>query len=118
MSDDEELKVQDAIVNGLIEHYKAVINQYKTEIEQLKSILSVKPQSCEDIISRQAVLDMLEDINTETDGIDFDYEYYIDYIKNLPPVTQDCDTCEVGNPCLYCKHEFEEKPTDLEEREE
>lgn len=20
-----------------------------------------------------------------------------------------CDTCEVGNPCLYCKHEFEER---------
>ena len=26
----------------------------------------------------------------------------------LPSVKpQDCDTCEVGNPCLYCKHEFE-----------
>lgn len=20
-----------------------------------------------------------------------------------------CDKCEVGNPCLYCKHEFENK---------
>ena len=20
-----------------------------------------------------------------------------------------CDKCEVGNPCLYCKHEFEER---------
>lgn len=25
---------------------------------------------------------------------------------------QDCDTCEVGNPCLYCKHEFEEQESE------
>lgn len=34
--------------------------------------------------------------------------------KELPPVNpQNCDTCEVGNPCLYCKHEFE--PQEREE---
>jgi hypothetical protein len=21
----------------------------------------------------------------------------------------DCEKCEVGNPCLYCKHDFKEK---------
>lgn len=26
-----------------------------------------------------------------------------------------CDKCEVGNPCLYCKHEFE--PQESEESE-
>lgn len=26
-----------------------------------------------------------------------------------------CDKCEVGNPCLYCKHEFE--PQESEDRE-
>ena len=28
---------------------------------------------------------------------------------DLPSVTpqEPCDKCEVGNPCLYCKHEFE-----------
>ena len=25
-----------------------------------------------------------------------------------------CDKCEVGNPCLYCKHEFE--PRESEDR--
>ena len=33
----------------------------------------------------------------------------------LPSVTpqEPCDKCEVGNPCLYCKHEFE--PQESEE---
>ena len=35
---DEELKVQDAIVNGLIDHYKAVIEQYKAENSEDKII--------------------------------------------------------------------------------
>lgn len=26
-----------------------------------------------------------------------------------------CDKCEVGNPCLYCKHEFE--PRESEDKE-
>ena len=26
-----------------------------------------------------------------------------------------CDKCEVGNPCLYCKHEFE--PQESEDKE-
>ena len=39
------------------------------------------------LISRQTVLDMLEDINAETDGVGFYYEHYVEYIKNLPSVT-------------------------------
>lgn len=35
---DEELKVQDAIVNSLIKHYKAVIEQYKVENSEDKII--------------------------------------------------------------------------------
>ena len=26
-----------------------------------------------------------------------------------------CDTCEAGNPCLYCKHEFEPQERSGEE---
>lgn len=26
-----------------------------------------------------------------------------------------CDKCEVGNPCLYCKHEFEPRESEVEE---
>jgi hypothetical protein len=43
--------------------------------------------SCEDCISRQEVLDMLEDINVETEGVGFYYKHYIEYIKQLPSVT-------------------------------
>lgn len=39
-----------------------------------------------DAISREAVLDMLEDINAETEGVGFYYEHYVDYIKALPSV--------------------------------
>lgn len=35
---DEELKVQDAIVNGLIEHYQTVIERYKAENSENKII--------------------------------------------------------------------------------
>ena len=41
----------------------------------------------DDLISKQVVLDMLEDINAETEGVGFYYEHYVDYIKALPPVT-------------------------------
>ena len=40
----------------------------------------------DDLINRQAVLDMLEDINAETEGVGFYYEHYVDYIKSLPSV--------------------------------
>ena len=28
---------------------------------------------------------------------------------------QNCDRCEVGNPCIYCKHEFEPQERSGEE---
>lgn len=28
---------------------------------------------------------------------------------------ESCDKCEVGNPCLYCKHEFEPQETEDED---
>ena len=27
---------------------------------------------------------------------------------------ESCDKCEVGNPCLYCKHEFEPQESEVE----
>lgn len=35
-------------------------------------------------------------------------------IVNGTPLEEHCDGCEVGNPCLYCKHGFEEKVSDSE----
>ena len=46
-------------------------------------------------ISRQAVLDMLEDINAETEGVGFYYKHYVEYIKNLPPVTPQYTDAEI-----------------------
>ena len=28
------------------------------------------------------------------------------------PKGQPCDNCEVGNPCLYCKYDFETKESE------
>ena len=67
-----------------------------------------------DCISRQAVIDGIKEY--------FHDEYYQrtsiqdcrdcfieDVLNHLPSVTpqEPCNKCEVGNPCLYCKHEFE-----------
>ena len=63
------------------------------------AIKALEQEPCEDAISRQAVLDLLEDTNNG---------WIINEVSQLPSVKpQDCDTCEVCNPCLYCKHEFE-----------
>ena len=51
------------------------------------AIEALEQEPCDDAISRQAVLDMLEDINAETEGVGFYYKHYVEYIKALPPVT-------------------------------
>ena len=54
-----------------------------------------------DLISRRAVLELVADYDLSMGQV-------VRGIHALPSVnSQDCDTCEVGNPCLYCKHEFE-----------
>lgn len=39
------------------------------------------------------------------------YEKYkiFEAIKNSTPLEEHCNNCEIGNPCLYCKHSFEER---------
>ena len=66
----------------------------KYVIDILKALPSVKLQPCEDAISKKVVLDMLEDINAETEGVGFYYEHYVDYIKALPPVKPQ-ESCDV-----------------------
>lgn len=163
-------KAVDTLVDELaraISDERCCISRGRSIATIMQDILELPPvtpqrELCEDAISRRTVLDMLEDINAETEGVGFYYEHYVDYIKSLPPVKpqpcedaisrkalishienqsrewgedydaqqilgdiedmqpvnpQDCDTCEVGNPCLYCKHEFEEKPTGSESEE-
>lgn len=60
---------------------------FKEEIIDSACNRVLEQERCEDAISRQAVLDMLEDINGETEGVGFYYEHYVEYIKNLPSVT-------------------------------
>ena len=57
----------------------------------------------DDLISRQTVINMLNDINAEVnDGCGYMYEHWMDYIKQLPSVTPEylsvCDMCMYGNP--------------------
>ena len=76
------------------------------------AIQALKQEPCEDAISREAVLEKAD--YTETEEGWSGYTVEVDYIKSLPPVKpQDCGTCEVGNPCIYCKHDFE--PQESEE---
>ena len=58
------------------------------------AINALEQEPYEDAISRQVVLDMLENINAETEGVGFYYEHYVEYIKNLQSVTpQPCGDC-------------------------
>lgn len=61
-------------------------NKYLTLWRFVENMPSVKLQPCEDAISKKVVLDMLEDINAETEGVGFYYEHYVDYIKSLPSI--------------------------------
>lgn len=81
----------------------------------------LEQELCENTVSVQTVLDMLEDINAETDGVGFYYEHYVEYVKNLPSVQPKrghwiptygnikCSVCgsvkdsrEVGKATHYC----------------
>jgi hypothetical protein len=75
--------------------------------KRIQDIPPVNPQQpCGDAISRTEVIksiDEREDVNGKVDA-----ESVRTDIVLIPPVnTQNCDACEVGNPCLYCRHEFE-----------
>lgn len=73
----------------------------------LYDLPSVNQQEpCEDAISREDIEEFKE-LMTDING-DVIYAVRMSDIRQLPSVKpQDCDKCEVGNPCLYCKHEFE-----------
>ena len=73
-----------------------------------------------DLIERDMALEKMADYVASgyADSVE-DFEEYSRIICQLPPVTQKsgfyCDSCEIGNPCLYCKHEFE--PQESEDKE-
>ena len=70
--------------------------EFNDYIQTLNKIMDwLQQEPCTDAISRQAVLDMLEDINAETEGVGFYYEHYVEYIKKLPPVTPQYTDTEI-----------------------
>lgn len=84
----------------------------KNHFDIERTIICGAQQLCEDAISRKALISHIENQSREW-GEDYDAQQILGDIEDMQPVNpQDCDTCEVGNPCLYCKHEFEPKVPD------
>ena len=90
------------------------IDSYDTERQAVrawnKRVAIPSAEPCEDAISRQAAIKSIEERAKKIKNGDTlnGLAGAVGILFELPPVKpQDCDTCEVGNPCLYCKHEFE-----------
>lgn len=97
-------EARDQIVIFMCDEQKVINDRDKQALDM--AIQALKQEPCEDAISREAVLEKAD--YTETEEGWSGYTVEVDYIKSLPPVKpQDCGTCEVGNPCIYCKHDFE-----------
>lgn len=96
-----------------IEFFKKVAEK---EVDGAKySKLAIKALEQEPVLDKiRAEIERMEYLNIE-DGSD-GYDHYVDKYDVLQIIDkykaesenqEPCDKCEVGNPCLYCKHEFE-----------
>ena len=71
-----------------------------------------------DLIKREDAKEIIAK-NDETDGTVpiFTGKMVQQMLDSLPSVEQDrpidCEKCEVGNPCLYCKYDFKEKTNEI-----
>lgn len=63
---------------------KSRVDELDTAIATIINLPSVSVS--ENAIDKQIVLDMLEDINKETDGCGFEYKHWREYIDSLPTV--------------------------------
>ena len=73
---------------------------------------------CGDAISRQAAIEAFQMFREYySNRSNKEWVNRIEVVLNqLPPVNpQNCDNCEVGNPCIYCKHDFEPQESECEE---
>lgn len=88
------------------------IGDCRTRREAVKTVKELlNREECEDAISRTEVIksiDEREDVNGKVDA----ESVRTDIVLMQPVNPQNCDACEVGNPCLYCKHEFEERSSE------
>ena len=86
-----------------------------------KNVVTIVP--CGDAISRQAVLDIIRfedkwllDAKNHNADTEIAFSGMKSKVSDLPSVNpQNCDKCEVGNPCIYCKHEFESQESEDEQ---
>lgn len=102
----------------LEENYIALDMAIKALEHPEKNVVSIVP--CGNAISRYDAIHLADELKQDlpddehlTDMVMAHNEGISEYqtqLSLLPPVNpQNCDTCEVGNPCLYCKHEFEQR---------
>jgi len=78
--------------------------------EVLEHLEEIEQEPCEDAISRQAAIEAFQMFREYySNRSNKEWVNRIEVVLNqLPPVNpQNCDNCEVGNPCIYCKHEFD-----------
>lgn len=96
------------------EAVKTVKELLNRAVEPSYNSIKTELKPCDDAISRTEVIksiDEREDVNGKVDA-----ESVRTDIVLIPPVNpQNCDACEVGNPCLYCRHEFEPQEKESEE---
>lgn len=86
--------------------------EINTILNELPSVTSQEPREVEDYENEIA------DLHNRLDIAEYDKERLREEVTNLEAKIkaqeqEPCDKCEVGNPCLYCKHEFE--PQESEE---
>lgn len=121
LTDDIQFGDGTVVTQAKLAVYREVL-EHLEEIEQEPSYNSIKTElkPCTDAISRQSAIFLSSDLKQDlpdderiADMVMAHNEGVSEYqtqLSLLPPVNpQNCDTCEVGNPCLYCKHEFEER---------
>lgn len=98
------------------EYLETILTEYGVAFtDSLADRLLKEFEPCEDAISRVETVKFLANHSNEFEDKKIRMAFQsasslVNNPHNLPPVNpQNCDTCEVGNPCLYCKHEFEER---------
>ena len=85
----------------------------KEEIEECLKMaikaLEQEPTTKNDVVPRKVVERIIKSPRTQ--------EQMLSMLNSIQSVTpqEPCDKCEVGNPCLYCKHEFEPQEREDEE---
>lgn len=73
-------------------------------------IKAIVQEPCVDVVSKQAVLDLVDGYSESRSNVEDVTQDIISDIVALPPINpRKCDNCEVRNPCLYCKHKFEQR---------